>query len=349
MTDGGGFAATVLQNGASALAGFAAATLEEADAGTASHGRWKSHLTQRVLELATAVRLGAPALFVGRVQWERNAWRARGASDAELRAALVALADVLAERLPAAAADAAQAVLREAIAAFDAPPPAVERGLDPGAERDRLALEYMAAILDGDAEGAVDRVLRAVADGLAPAAAFLEVLVPALRETGRLWHAGKLAVYEEHLVTETTRRAMTLIAHEARPDREADRTVVAAAVEGNAHELSVRVVADFFRMAGWRVVFLGGDCPAEELALATRHFSADLAAISATVPTHLPAVERTVRAIREATDGEVPVLVGGSAFADAPDLWKRVGADGYAESVDRAAEVGARLVDARRA
>ena len=38
------------------------------------------------------------------------------------------------------------------------------------------------------------------------------------------------------------------------------------------------------------------------------------------------------------------VVVGGAAFDEVPDLWTRVGSDGYAPTIDQALDVGARLV-----
>ena len=37
-------------------------------------------------------------------------------------------------------------------------------------------------------------------------------------------------------------------------------------------------------------------------------------------------------------------LVGGLAFAEAPDLWRRLGADGYTAGADEAVALGERLV-----
>ena len=36
-------------------------------------------------------------------------------------------------------------------------------------------------------------------------------------------------------------------------------------------------------------------------------------------------------------------MVGGSAFFDAPDAWKRIGADGYAGAADQAVVLAAEL------
>jgi methanogenic corrinoid protein MtbC1 len=42
----------------------------------------------------------------------------------------------------------------------------------------------------------------------------------------------------------------------------------------------------------------------------------------------------------------VKVIVGGAAFDEADEVWKKVGADGYASRVDQAVTLGGRLVGA---
>ena len=59
----------------------------------------------------------------------------------------------------------------------------------------------------------------------------------------------------------------------------------------------------------------------------------------------LAALRQTIEIIR-ANDSEkaIKILVGGLAFVETPDLWERVGADGYAPSAHEAVEVGRRLL-----
>ena len=64
---------------------------------------------------------------------------------------------------------------------------------------------------------------------------------------------------------------------------------------------------------------------------------------------HLQPRERHViragfEAIRQRADCQVRVVVGGAAFDEAPDLWEKVGGDGYAATIEDARKVGARLV-----
>lgn len=346
---GNGFAADLLERGAGGYAGFAASLMLERtpdaadELGSAALGTWRSHLTQRVLELAAAVASGEKRLFTGRVAWSRAAFRARGRSEAGLAASLKALRDVLAERLPAPASREALAWLDESLAALAGPAPAQDRSaLDPSRPTDRLALRYLQQVLEGNVAEAIAGVAAAAREHGARSA-YLEVLLPAQREVGRLWHLGELTVAEEHMVTSATLRSMSVIASNSPAAPSNGRTVIVAAVAGNVHDVGLRALADLFQLAGWRPIFVGADVPLQDLPTLLAYFEADLLMLGATLATHVPRVEQAIAAIRDRCERPVKIVVGGAAFDEAPDLWKRIGADAYSATLDGAIEIGATL------
>lgn len=83
----------------------------------------------------------------------------------------------------------------------------------------RLALKYVSACLEADLDGARRLILDTLDQGMSAEAIYCKMLVPAQKEGGELWHVGDIAVAEERLVTETTRRAMTLIVERLSPRR----------------------------------------------------------------------------------------------------------------------------------
>ncbi|NGP52944.1 cobalamin-dependent protein [Thioalkalivibrio sp. XN8] len=352
MSEADKFTANLLEVSASGYAALAADRLLAAHPevaarfGAEATGAWKAALAQRIVELATALRLGEPELFQARVAWARRAFGARAVPEEDLRHSLEALQAVLDEELPPGAAAAPAELLRAAAARLEAPVAVADAHIDPGTRPGQLALAYLAAVLEGDSRKGMERVLDAVTAGMPVPEAYLDVLVPAQREIGRLWHAGELGIVEEHVVTYTTERLMTLLAHRAERAAPNGKTVVCAAVAGNAHDIAVRVLADFFDMAGWRAVHLGASVPAGEMASAVQYFDADLVVISAALSVQLPKVADAVTALRRIEDRRVRVMVGGLAFSETPDIWRKLGADGFAADAPGAVEFGARLVGA---
>lgn len=341
------FAAELLEISATGYAALATERLLAENPAIASRfgsnavGAWQASLSQRIVELATAVRLGEPSLFVARITWARRAFGARYVPEEDLRASLAALATVLAQELPEAARPGAASILAEGIAALDQPVTDTDSCLDPHSVAGRLSLEYLATVLEGDSRKATERLLAALRTGLTVESAYLDVLVPAQREVGRLWHAGELGIVEEHLVTSTTERLMALLAHRAERAPANGRTVVCAAVAGNVHDVAVRVLADFFDISGWRAVHLGASVPAGEMAKALQYFDGDLLVLSAALSVQLPKVAEAISAIRRIEERKVRIMVGGLAFIDAPDIWRKLGADGYAPDAPSAVSLGA--------
>ncbi len=187
-------------------------------------------------------------------------------------------------------------------------------------------------------------VLDAVDEGLSVPDAIFKVLLPAQREVGRLWHVNDISIAEEHMVTMTTQRLMAVLASRAQRAPDRGRTAVAAAVAGNIHEIGIRAIAYLLEFEGWRTIYLGADVPKSELPAAIECFDADIVLLSLALSSQLPALQRTIDEIRGRFGNEIRIMVGGNGLNEAPELWKELGADGYAPSADAALAVADELV-----
>ncbi len=306
---------------------------------------WKDHFQQRVLELSAALAEDEPRLFSSRVCWAKNAFRAREVSTEFLRESLICLREVLDEELPETSRQTPHSFIDEALVALAATNDESHE-VDLSDPNTKLTMQYLLMVLEGDSRGAIRLVVDAVNDGLSVADAYEHVLLAAQREVGKMWHQAEVSVSEEHYVTSTTRRTMSVLSFEAKTQPPNGLTVVSAAVAENTHDIGVRAVSDFFEFAGWKAVCLGGDTPASDLAEAVTCFSANLVLISAALSTQLKTVRKTIQTIRE-QEADCKIMVGGMAFEDAPDIWRNVGADGYAPTLSKALEIGTELVKSK--
>lgn len=293
---------------------------------------WKAYFTQRVIELAAAVRLGKPELFARRVEWLRLALAARDVDEADLRKALGCLQEALKQELPEMLYPAVAPALHMAQDTLEQATEASPTRLLPSDRYGKLALRYLATCLEGNPDAARDILLEAAAD-MTPQELFTRILIPAEQEIGALWHVGDVSVAEERLVTETTRQTMTLLAARFAQTPVEGRVMMAASVAGNTHDIGLRVVTELFRLAGWRCLFLGANVPAIEIARAAQSFGVQLVVLNATLLTHLRQIEYSVAEIKRISP-DTRVLVGGMAFADSPELWRKLGADAYADKID---------------
>jgi methanogenic corrinoid protein MtbC1 len=136
---------------------------------------------------------------------------------------------------------------------------------------------------------------------------------------------------------------MALLCERGRSSSRKDKTVLLACVAGNVHDIAVRAISDFHEMAGWRAITLGPDIPHDEIARSVTSFDANVVVLAATLDPHLKAVQQVIKRIRAIEDRDLKVIVGGPVFDRVPDLWKKVGADGYAARIEDAEPLGSRL------
>ncbi len=344
------FAAEMIRSGASGYAALAAREMV-GDRGELVdvHGRrpfidWRDNLTSRLAYLAAALEAGSPRLFAEQVAWAKAAFIARDVPLDLLRTSLVSLLRVLQSELPESIRAEVTDYVRGAIVELDRAPHDLPSTLTVGTEHGRVAAGYLLAMLEGDRRRASEMIMDLARGGVSVREIYMSVLTPVQQELGRMWHMNEISVGEEHFATATTQMVMSMLYPHLERGPANGRTVVAAAVEDNAHEIGVRMVADFFEMDGWRSIYLGPNMPADDLPGAVADFGAHVLALSAGISTQIRHVREAIAAVRgDPVSAGVKILVGGAAFAGASALGRRLGADGCAATADEAVAEGRRL------
>jgi methanogenic corrinoid protein MtbC1 len=157
-------------------------------------------------------------------------------------------------------------------------------------------------------------------------------------------------VAQEHLGTAITQQVMAQLYPRIFSAQRRGLRLVATCVADELHELGVRMIADFFEMAGWDTYYLGANTPLPGILSAIVERRADLVAVSATITHHVSLVAELVRGIRACPETTaLPILVGGYPFNVAKALWQHVGADGSESAPGASVLLGSRLVEAHRA
>jgi methanogenic corrinoid protein MtbC1 len=306
--------------------------------------KWRESFVGRLTDLAAAMAAARPEIFVAQVNWARTAFKARGVPISDLVLGLQQLRDTLLGEVPEEDTGLVDSYFATALTALEsahAPPPS---WLATNTPHGRLAATYLLAILEGDRQKAASQLVDAAANGFSVRDIYLRVLVPVQHELGRMWHVGEVTVAEEHFATAVTASVMARLLPMAQPKPRDGRVAIAVAVQCNGHELAARIVADFLELEGWRSIYLGADLPATDLVAGIHDFRASLVAISASMPSQLQYVEQTIKLIRQEGPPDVKIMIGGHAFAEAPDLWRIYGADAFAATVDQAPQLADQLV-----
>lgn len=188
---------------------------------------------------------------------------------------------------------------------------------------------YLAALMKGDATAAERMAMILLDQGMPVGVLYDEVLAPVMREVGRLWHANRITPAQEYYISSATQLLIAHIQPRICATETCGPTLVAACVQGELHDIGLRLVVDQFRLQGWNVRFLAGDNPALLVAAFVDHVDADVVAISSMMAANIPAVVAQIALLRgRDKPGRRKILVGGYPFEVDPALWRRVGADG---------------------
>jgi corrinoid protein of di/trimethylamine methyltransferase len=120
-------------------------------------------------------------------------------------------------------------------------------------------------------------------------------------------------------------------------------TLVIGTVQGDLHDIGKNLVAMMHEGAGFTVVDIGVDVPAEKYVEAAKANKADIVGLSALLTTTMPGMKDTIEALRkdEATRN-IKVIVGGAPLTQ--EYADSIGADGYAPDSSSAVDVSQKLL-----
>lgn len=325
----------------------------EARYGGESRRMWRHEIQSRVAHLVEAVAADRPTIFTAHASWSRAAFMAREMGEQDVERSLHALKQVLRENLPASIVARAEpmvdAAIRESQGRVMPPPSEIDRLADEGT----LARIFLLELLQRDRERAEAIVREQLEGGASLGEVFTRIIAPAMNEIGRMWHMQEASIADEHYCTAATQAIMARLRGVARRKPASGLVAVACSAGGDMHELGIRMVSDLLDVDGWHVECLGANMPSHEVAAVAgaqpHRGPADVIAISAGTPLAIRSVAHLIRTVKE--EGQAPeaaFMVGGMPFNMVPDLWKVVGADGFAPTAIEAPRVAGELARARR-
>ncbi|MCL6622233.1 MAG: cobalamin-dependent protein [Syntrophobacterales bacterium] len=205
---------------------------------------------------------------------------------------------------------------------------ALRDGRVPGVELAPAPVEVarlVELLVAGEGARAQDFLAAELDRGAAPGELITARLLPALAEIGRLWHRQELAIYQEHLATETVMRLLhCLPALAPRPAAPARRALVSC-VPGDEHQVAALALATYLELEGWRVYSLGRSLPAEEIAAAVAALKPAAVFLSLALLSRLEEALATV-ALLTAREPRPVLVVGGRGARPARELLEAAGA-----------------------
>lgn len=295
--------------------------------------------------LSEALAASSPELFSDYVSWAKILLAGLNIPTEDFASNLQIISSVLLENAPGEMHSTLTHYIDSGLSqlyALSAPP---ESRLSGGENYTELAQDYLQALLQTDRQRANQLILDAVQAGTPVKDLYLHVFQRSQYELGHLWHLNEVTIAHEHYCTAATQMIISQLYPYIVSRHKTGRRVIAASVSGELHELGIRMVADFFEMAGWESMFLGANTPITDIVKLLIEYRADVLAVSATMTFHVSRVAALVDAVRNSPRcRSVKIIVGGHPFNIAPDLWEEVGADGHGGNAQEAVDLAERLI-----
>ena len=177
----------------------------------------------------------------------------------------------------------------------------------------------------------------------AAATEILQSMIDAMGAVGEKFSTGAIFVPEMLIAAKAMSKGVEVLKpHLAGKTSTSLGTCVIGTVKGDLHDIGKNLVAMMLESAGFTVVDLGVDVPAEKFIDAIND-EVKLVACSGLLTTTMPAMKDTIAALNSAgLRGKVKVMIGGAPVTqrDADEI----GADGYAPDAASAADLAKALL-----
>lgn len=293
--------------------------------------------------LTDAVSLDSEKLLLNYIDWLKILFKSLGFDNNDIKINFQAIREVLSSQLSKEHYEIINKYI--ALALNHIEKNVESRGLIIDADTGDTAREYLNLILSNDASKAIELINNAMEDGLSVKDVYIDVLEPVQKEIGRLWHIGEISVATEHRCTNITKSIMAGFYSEIFKSSKNGKKVLTTCIEGEQHDIGLRMVSDLLEIDGFNTFYIGSNTPKGSIVQTALENKIDILAVSATMTFHLKELEKLIMSIKkEPALADMKILVGGYPFNIDKNLWNNMGADGYARNAQESLMAAKNLV-----
>ena len=196
---------------------------------------------------------------------------------------------------------------------------------------EELFTEIKTALIEFDVDLLKVKTQEALDRGV-KAEEIIGVLSEGMDVVGEKYQTGEYFVTSLIIAGETMKEALEVLEPHLSGRGGAKRgKIVMATVSGDIHDIGKNIFTTLMGTAGFEVIDLGVDVPAEAIVAAVREHSPDILGLSALLTTNLeqfPLIVETLE--KQGLRSKVKIVVGGATVTD--EFAKRAGVDAHAKS-----------------
>jgi len=198
------------------------------------------------------------------------------------------------------------------------------------------------AVIKGDQNTAVEITKAALEDGTGAESILNEGLIAGMEVIGARFKNNEVYIPEVLIAARAMKTAMEILEPElVKAGVKPVGKFVIGTVQGDLHDIGKNLVAMMLKGAGFEVVDLGVDVPPEKFIEHAKSSGSKLIGMSALLTTTMPGMEKTIKALKDASIS-AKVMIGGAPVTQ--NYADKIGADGYAADAATAVEIAKSLV-----
>ncbi len=200
------------------------------------------------------------------------------------------------------------------------------------------------AVLEGETKTVARLCQDAIEAGLPAGDVLKKGLIAGMSEVGILFKEGEMFVPEVLVSAKTLQAGVDFLSpylKEAGVD--VIGKIVTVTVEGDLHDIGIKLVGMMLEGAGFEVINLGVDKKADEIITKVKELKPDILALSAMLTTTMGKMEEVISLLKEeGLDEKIQVMVGGAPLS--PMYAERIGAN-FSSDASSAVTVAKKLLN----
>jgi 5-methyltetrahydrofolate--homocysteine methyltransferase len=199
------------------------------------------------------------------------------------------------------------------------------------------------SIIKGDQKTAVAVTKAALDEGMPPGTILAEGLIAGMNVIGTQFKANKVYIPEVLIAARAMKMAMEILEPKlVEAGVQPIGKAIIGTVQGDLHDIGKNLVMMMLKGAGFEVTDAGVDVASDAFVEKAKECGAQVVGLSALLTTTMPAMEKTIQAIKD-SGLAVKTMIGGApvtqAYAD------KIGADGYAADAASAVDTAKSLLN----
>ncbi len=200
--------------------------------------------------------------------------------------------------------------------------------------------QYTAGLLGGDRVACRIAFRQALNKASGAIDLYDTLLWPATEHIEALYRAHRINAATEQMATRINRSIADQLQPHLQQQPPNGRSVLITCADHEPEELGAQMTGDRFEAAGWRVHFVGGGVPNDEILVLVGKIRPDILLVFGTRPQGVPQIRAMIDLIRDVdATPTMNIMISGGVFNRAEGLWTEINADLFAPTANDALRI----------